>query len=154
MAVLALAMALLSQALCGDGGFGHTGSGPSGKRPSLALPLPPVPLPQLAPLPLDPVTFTGALMGVHVWLDLYEKHRWAHVRLSGVPVGGRLEGKAVFGWRGKVVMDDAFERSLRRRFCSVTGVARSDDGQSVVVNVTLPIVGQKSIVLKVVKKGD
>ena len=87
-------------------------------------------------------------MGVRVNLELYDKQGYALVKLRGAPVGGQLSGRATFAKDGvSVLMDEAFERALRVRFCSVKGVWISDSKESVKVQVTLPLLGTRHVTL-------
>ena len=87
-------------------------------------------------------------MGVRVSLQLYDKQGYAIVQLKGAPVGGHLSGRATFARDGvSVLVDEAFERALRVRFCAVKGVWISDNKESIEVAVSLPLFGTRQVTL-------
>ena len=87
-------------------------------------------------------------MGVRVDLQLYDKQGYATVQLRGAPVGGYLSGHATFAKDGvSVLVDEAFERALSKRFCSVKGVSIAENKESVRVAVNLPLVGTRHVTL-------
>lgn len=95
--------------------------------------------------------YEGELLGVSARVTL--KADEALVRLSGVPVGGVLEGAAVFSENDEVVMDKNMQRALRRRLCAVHAVSRSPDMQSVDVALSLPVFGKRVLRLRRVRDG-
>jgi len=87
-------------------------------------------------------------MGVRVNLDLYANQGYATVQLRGVPVGGYLAGRATFAKDGvSVLVDEAFERALRMRLCSVKAVWISENKESIRVAVSLPLFGTRHVTL-------
>ena len=103
------------------------------------------------PLAPDP-SFEGGLLGVSARVTLREKEQHALVRLSGVPVGGVLEGVAVFGKGREVILEAHMERALRRRLCSVVSVEPSPDLQSVDVALRLPVFGKRTLRMRRVEE--
>jgi hypothetical protein len=92
-----------------------------------------------------PLTFNGSMLGVHARVELLLEERRAKIRLSGLPLGGTLEGEASFDEDNNVVMDDEFACALRRRMVAVVGVQPHVDMQSLQVHVTLPLLGRRTL---------
>jgi hypothetical protein len=100
----------------------------------------------------EPVeTFEGRFYGVSASVELNMRTRVAHVRLNGVPLGGRISGT---GWlqdaeseSGTVVLEPSFEARLARRYVSIYSAHLDRKGHSVTVNVKVPILGIVSLVL-------
>ena len=65
----------------------------------------------------------------------------AHIRLSGVPLGGTLEGDAEFseGEGSHVVVHEPLRGALRRRFVRIAGAEFDRETDTVVVVVKLPL---------------
>lgn len=82
--------------------------------------------------------------------------RYATVTLSGIVLGGRIEGN---GWLGTVgadrakaddglvILDPDFEERLQRRGITVRYASLNQTSDTLVVTVTIPIFGVQSIVL-------
>jgi len=100
----------------------------------------------------DPVeTFEGSFYGVSAAVELNMRTRVAHVRLNGVPLGGRISGT---GWlkdpeseAGTVVLEPSFERRLARRYVSIYSAHLCRKHHTVTVNVKIPILGLMALVL-------
>ena len=100
----------------------------------------------------DPVeTFEGSFYGVSASVELNMRTRVAHVRLNGVPLGGRISGT---GWlkdpeseSGTVVLEPDFEKRLARRYVSIYSAHLCRKHHTVTVNVKIPILGIMSLVL-------
>lgn len=92
------------------------------------------------------VVYTGALLGVHASATLYEHH--AHIALSGIPMGGKIEGDAVFidGVGGRVTLEEPLRSALRMRMIEVRSVSQPSDNVIDVV-LALPLIGARTVVL-------
>lgn len=96
--------------------------------------------------------FTGSMYGVTANVALDLETRRARVELHGIPVGGSLVGS---GWfrnpegeaheAGEVELDEEFRRQLAWRRVSIQ--AASLDGDTVLVFVTVPLLGAQSMEL-------
>ena len=93
----------------------------------------------------SPPTYHGSMLGVHARVELLLEEQKAKIRLSGLPVGGTLEGEASFDEDHNVVMDDEFACALRRRMVAVVGVEPHVDMQSMQVHVKLPLLGRRTL---------
>jgi len=95
-------------------------------------------------------SFAGGLLGVSARVDLDVASKRAHIRLSGLPLGGTLEGDAEFsdGEGSQVVIHEPLRGSLRRRFVRISSAEfnRKTDTVSVVVKLPL-LLGTQRIVL-------
>jgi len=98
--------------------------------------------------------YEGSLYGVSASVTLDFAERRADVTLWGVPVGGRVDG---FGWlaggtdaleRGAVVLDEALQGKLDRRFVRVVDAALDRKADTVTVCVDVPIFGEQRLVLQ------
>ena len=97
--------------------------------------------------PAAPLSFEGRLLGVSARLSLYEKSGSAFVILTGIPLGGRIAGKAWIDDSGIVRMEPSLEASLSIRMCTLISVQRSADGRQVSVKVRLPLFGIRNMLL-------
>ncbi len=102
-------------------------------------------------LPEPVETFEGHFYGVSAAVELNMRTRVAHVRLNGVPLGGRISGT---GWlkdpeseSGTVVLEPTFEARLKRRYVSIYSAHLDRKEHTVTVNVKIPILGIMSLVL-------
>lgn len=93
----------------------------------------------------SPPTYHGSMLGVHARVELRLEEQKARIRLSGLPIGGTLEGEASFDDDHNVMMDDEFARALRRRMVAVVGVQPHVDMQSMLVHVALPLFGRRTL---------
>ena len=93
----------------------------------------------------SPPTYHGSMLGVHARVELQLEEQKAKIRLSGWPVGGTLEGEASFDEDHNVMMDDEFACALRRRMVGIVGVEPHVDMQSMLVHVTLPMIGRRTL---------
>lgn len=98
--------------------------------------------------------YEGSLYGVSASVTLDFAERRADVTLWGVPIGGRVDG---FGWlaagadaleRGAVVLDEALQGKLDRRFVRVVDAALDRKADTVTVCVDVPIFGEQRLVLQ------
>lgn len=79
---------------------------------------------------------------------MYEYDGRAEVELRGVPLGGTLRGVGTLDSGGGLQMDDAFERAMARRCCSVAGVERAADEQTLHVRLRLPLFGARALEMR------
>ena len=106
------------------------------------------PLPRIA-LPTSE-RFVGGLMGVSADVSLCLESQHAVIKLSGIPLGGRLEGTARFanGEGSGVVVDEPLRSALRRRFVSIVSARFDRKHDRVYVTVQLPLMlGTQTIML-------
>ncbi len=103
-------------------------------------------------LPEHVETFEGRFYGVSAAVELNMRTRVAHVRLNGVPLGGRISGT---GWlkdpeseSGTVILEPGFEARLARRYVSIYSAHFCRKHHTVTVNVKVPILGIVSLVLE------
>ena len=98
--------------------------------------------------------YEGSLYGVSASVTLDFAERRADVTLWGVPIGGRVDG---FGWlaggadaleRGAVVLDEALQGKLDRRFVRVVDAALDRKADTVTVCVDVPVFGEQRLVLQ------
>lgn len=97
-----------------------------------------------------PERFVGGLMGVSAEVMLDRVHNRATVSLAGVPVGGRVSGKAEFGVRGEeeIVVYEPLKSVLSRRLVKIVCARHDEATNRVFVTVKLPFVlGRHTIVL-------
>jgi hypothetical protein len=102
---------------------------------------------QRRPLLRQHSAFEGGLLGVAARVVLREERRDALVSLSGVPIGGRIEGTAWFGRDGQVKMDPSMQRALKRRLCAVLEVRAARNRKHVTVRLRVPVFGARTLVL-------
>jgi hypothetical protein len=99
-----------------------------------------------------PERFVGGMLGVSADVQLCYASHHALVKLTGVPLGGTLEGKAEFAeggmTSGDIVVHEPLKTALRRRFVTVVSAAFvSRDEVHLVVKLPL-LLGTKTIILK------
>ena len=92
-------------------------------------------------------------MGVSAEVILDRQGKRATVSLSGVPVGGRVSGKAELGDGGKggeesIVIHEPLKSMLARRFVKIVDARHDEASDCVLVVVRLPLaLGKRTIVL-------
>jgi hypothetical protein len=94
--------------------------------------------------------FVGGLMGVHADVTLCMDTKHAAIKLSGIPLGGTLEGTARFSddEGSIVVVDEPLRTSLHRRFVNIVGVNFDRERDKVYVTVKLPfLLGTRTIMM-------
>lgn len=92
--------------------------------------------------------FTGGLLGVSASVELDMRTERATIRLSGIPLGGTLEGTARFsdGEGSSVEIEEPLKTALRRRLVSVVDARFDRDLNQVFVTVNLPfLLGRHTI---------
>lgn len=101
--------------------------------------------------------FAGSFYGVHADVTLNMNTRVAHVTLSGIPIGGTLEGE---GWlqsagaeSGPVVLQGDFSERLARRFVAITRASLDRNAKTVTVWASVPLLGEVEMVLDEVIQG-
>ena len=90
-------------------------------------------------------------MGVSADVSLCMATKHAEIRLSGIPLGGTLEGTAQFkqGEGSDVLIEEPLRTSLRRRFVKVVDAHFDRINDCVFVTVKLPfLLGTQRIELK------
>ena len=94
----------------------------------------------------------GERGGVRARVSLDMDTRKARIELVGAPMGGYVQG---VGWlsdpkaeAGRVVVDREFARALARRFVGITHAGLNRRARTVSVTVTVPILGQQTMVLQ------
>jgi hypothetical protein len=101
--------------------------------------------------------YVGGLLGVRAEVTLYPRDNRAVVCLSGIPVGGKLNGEAKFddGFQN-VSLDPAFASRLSALRVSIGAITPSDDYSKVSVSVKLPaFLGCHTITVhRVAREGD
>jgi len=106
-------------------------------------------------------TYKATMMGVDVTCTLYkmDPHEWAEVQLRGVPFGlrgvrGRAWNVAPKGKPRKIELERDFERALRNRGAQLLAVypLKESDGQTILVDIRLPIIGKQVIALDRVQR--
>ena len=95
--------------------------------------------------------FTGSFYGVYAHVALNMNTRVAHVTLSGIPIGGTLEGE---GWlqsagaeSGPVVLQGDFAERLGRRFVEISRASLNRQAKTVTVWASVPLLGEIEMVL-------
>jgi hypothetical protein len=98
--------------------------------------------------------YTGGVFGVSAEVELNLRTRVAHVKLEGIPIGGKVEGE---GWlasptaeTGPVVLEPGFEAALRRRRIRITTAALDRNANTVLVTASVPVLGEQRILLRAV----
>jgi hypothetical protein len=89
-------------------------------------------------------------MGVHADVTLCMDTKHASIKLTGMPLGGTLQGTARFsdGEGSSVVVDEPLRTSLRRRFVNIVGAEFDREQDSVFVKIKLPfLLGTQTIVM-------
>jgi hypothetical protein len=104
-----------------------------------------VPWLTLPPPSTHAVVYDGALLGVTARVQLFEAESYADVVLTGLPVGGRLAGRATFGAEGELVLEARLEVAMRRRLCSILAVTPSPDRSTLRVDLALPLFGRRTL---------
>lgn len=97
-----------------------------------------------------PKYFTGKLLGVSASVILHTDTNSAMVSLSGIPVGGTISGSARFGAEDDVddiVVDEPLKSALSARFVKIVNVHHDSMSGVVGVTVSLPVFGERTIVL-------
>lgn len=99
--------------------------------------------------------YTGGVFGVTAEVELNLRTRVAHVKLEGIPIGGKVEGE---GWlasptaeTGPVVLQPEFEAALRRRRIRITEAALDRHANTVLVTASVPVLGEQRILLRAVQ---
>ena len=100
----------------------------------------------------EPTThFEGSFYGVYARVALNMNTRVAHVTLSGIPLGGSLEGE---GWlksagteSGTVVLQDEFAARLARRYVEISRASLDRHARTVTVWASVPLLGEIEMVL-------
>lgn len=100
------------------------------------------------------VTYDGGLLGVTARVELFEEDSYAEVVLTGLPVGGRLAGRATFGSDGELILETHLEVAMSRRCCSIVAVTPSDDRETLRVDLKLPLFGKRSLHMRRATRGD
>lgn len=103
-----------------------------------------------SPTPHSGERFVGGLMGVHADVTLCLATKHAAIKLSGIPLGGTLQGTARFsdGEGSSVVVDEPLRSSLRRRFVNIVGAKFDRQRDRVYVTVQLPfLLGTQTIMM-------
>jgi len=106
--------------------------------------------PAAVPCGKMPALFKGGLMGVSARVLLSRDTNSAIVTLSGIPVGGKVSGKARFGCGGKndIIIDEPLKSILSRRFVDIVHAHHDKRSDRVHVIATLPLgLGTHTIVL-------
>ena len=85
------------------------------------------------------------MLGVHARVELLLEEKRALINLTGLPLGGTIEGEATFDDDHNVVMDEQMDRALRRRLVAIVGVEPHVDFQSLRVRVVLPVFGERTL---------
>lgn len=94
--------------------------------------------------------------GVSANAVLDTRRRHAIVTLSGIVLGGRIQGSGWLGALGAdqvkaddglVILDSGFEERLRRRGIAVRYASLNQTDDTLVVTVTIPLFGVQNIVL-------
>jgi len=95
--------------------------------------------------------FEGSFYGVYASVALNTNTRVAHVTLSGIPLGGSLEGE---GWlksagteSGPVVLQEEFAARLARRFVEISRASLDRGAKTVTVWAIVPLLGEIEMVL-------
>ena len=95
--------------------------------------------------------FEGSFYGVYARVALNMNTRVAHVELSGIPLGGSLEGE---GWlksagteSGPVVLQEEFAARLARRFVEISRASLDRRAGTVTVWASVPLLGEIEMVL-------
>jgi len=101
--------------------------------------------------------FEGSFYGVHARVALNMNTRLAHVSLSGIPLGGSLEGE---GWlqgagaeSGPVVLRGDFQARLARRYVAISRASLDRRAKTVTVWASVPLLGEVEMVLNEVPEG-
>lgn len=96
--------------------------------------------------------FVGSAFGVSAQAQLDMQTRVAHVKLSGLAIGGVIEGD---GWLndnnaecGSVVLDPQLEATLARRFVTIQRASLDRSAKTVTVYALVPVFGTVEIVLE------
>jgi len=95
--------------------------------------------------------FEGSFYGVYARVALNMNTRVAHVTLSGIPLGGSLEGE---GWlksagteSGPVVLQEEFAARLARRYVEISRASLDRGAKTVTVWASVPLLGEIEMVL-------
>jgi len=91
--------------------------------------------------------YKGNLLGVAATVELDRAASAATIHLSGVVLGGTVHGRAAFGSKGEVVLDDGLARALGRRLVRIVSVESNDDQTTISVKIYAPLVGVRTITL-------
>lgn len=93
-------------------------------------------------------SYVGSVLGVDARITMLAGAQTdVHVDLRGVPLGGRLRGTArIDEQTGAVVLDEALDRALRFRRCTIDSVHPSSDYESITVKLRLPFFGRRTLV--------
>ena len=94
-----------------------------------------------------PRRFRGARHGVTADVDLNLDTRLATVRLSGLPLGGTIDGTATLRDAGDPVLDDALARALARRGVRIEAVDMDPGLRTCRVVAMLPFARRLSVTL-------
>ena len=94
--------------------------------------------------------FEGGLLGVSADVVLHRDAKVAVISLSGVPIGGRVEGKAELGsGEDDVVIHEPLRGVLARRFVKIVSARHDAATDRVLVTARLPLgLGTHTIVLE------
>ena len=102
--------------------------------------------------------FRGSKYGVSARCELDMQTRKAYVQLSGIPLGGSIQGSGSLAdsksVAGPVVLDPELERRLARRMVTVLNAAFDQDRSVLTVHVRVPVVGKISLDLIEVAKHE
>jgi len=98
-------------------------------------------------------TYKGKLLGVKASVVLDRNSRVAKLELSGIPICGKISGKASFSPSGEVELDSKLTHELKRRFVFVTAAGENQNEDTVWVEAELPLnLGKHKIILRRCKK--
>ena len=95
----------------------------------------------------SPVRYSGRRFGVSANVDLDMFSKIATVTLSGIPIGGSINGTATLDESGNPVLDDKLRDALARRGVSVDTVDMDSGSTSCRVVARLPFARCLSITL-------
>ena len=94
-------------------------------------------------------TYKGGLLGVKASVVLDRNSRVAKIELSGIPICGKISGKASFSPSGEVELDSKLANELKRRFVFVTAAGENQNEDTVWVEAELPLkLGKHKIILR------
>jgi len=98
-------------------------------------------------------TYKGGLFGVSCTVILYHSSSRAAIALEGVPICGKISGKASFSPSGEVELDADLARDLERRFVRIDSAGENTEDDTVWVKAKLPLaLGKHKIILRRCKK--
>lgn len=86
-----------------------------------------------------PTTYKGSVFGVSADVRLLEDYNRAVIKLSGIPLGGTLQGIAWMKSEDDIELDEDLAYALQWRHVKIVRVKRSEDLSTVSVTVKLPI---------------